>query len=82
MGANKYFFGALDKNSDVRIVHISDFLRKTTLHPRRRHLPIATPFLEIWTTLSAVLGVLVGLFFHSVLSFPLSEQKQQEVRHG
>ncbi len=31
-----------------RMVHISELPRKTTLHPRRRHLAAATLFLEIW----------------------------------
>ncbi len=35
----------------VRIDNISEVPRKTTLPPRRRHLPTAMLFFEIWTTL-------------------------------
>ncbi len=34
--------------ADASLVHISEFLGKSSLHPRRRHLHVAMLFLESW----------------------------------
>ncbi len=47
-----------------RGVRISEFLRKTTLHPRGRHLHIAMLFLDIWTTLFLFIHPPSGVHVH------------------